>query len=134
MILIRKRLECGVERDDVMLYIDPRKKKKLIEKEKKEEELIRLLPEDFWKLKSIGFTKEQAIKRIKKPFGSLDKLTIMYNRDVERPGIYGISMDNIRRTKDVEKWITEKEEQGLLEDRGDVLKFPANPLLGRYLD
>jgi len=99
---------------------------------KKEEEIIRLMPDQYNHLVSVGFTREQAINKLKKPKTAVGKLEMMYERDVKRPGVTGISLQGIRRTRDVDKWINQMEKKGLVEDKTYMLKFPYNPLLGRY--
>jgi hypothetical protein len=123
------------------MYVNPKKKPRLMKKMAQEELLIRQYPDRYQHYRSIGYPKGKAIelmkrelkyKKTKKGTKTLEKLKRRYQLNVERPGVMAISIQDINRTKAVDHWIEHMEEEGAIIDMGQTLKFSPNPALGRY--
>jgi len=123
------------------MYVNPKKKKKLMKKRMKEEEFIRTYPDLYTKYSKKGFPKIKAIKlaqqelsqmKVKKGTKTLIKLQQRYQLIKERPNVQAISIEDIPRTRAVNEWIDTKVSQGDLIDLGYQLKFPKDERLGRY--
>jgi len=104
-------------------------KKYRTQKVKSDLQLIYDRKEEYNHLISIGYTKDQAILKLRNspPLNSLTKLKLRYQQSHKAVGTSGISMKGIQRTKDVEKFIVHHH----LIDMGDTLYFPKNKQLGR---
>jgi len=104
-------------------------KKVRLNRQLKERQLISQNQSLYNKLKAVGYTHQQAIAKIKTTTSntSLEKLKKMYQKNVKQPGVVGISMQGIRRTKEVENFIKQKQ----LIDRGYVLFFLPDKKLER---
>jgi len=109
-------------------------KKRLRKRQISDYQLIRRHLDKYNKLLAVGFTEEEALKKIKQDasMSSLDKLVYRYEAYKNQPGVTSISLQGIRRTVDVDKWIKDKVEKGLLIDRQFSLYYPPNPELKRY--
>ena len=97
-------------------------------------QLVRRHLDKYNKLLSVGFSKEEAIKRIKKDASmtSLDKLVYRYEAYKNQPGVTSISLQGIRRTAKIDNWIKDMVDKGLLIDKKYSLYYPPNPKLKRY--
>jgi len=104
-------------------------KKQRGRKRKSDLQLIYDRKDEYNHLISIGYTQEQAIKKLRNmaPLSSLQKLELRYKNNFKSFGTSGISMKGIHRTKEVEKFINTHH----LIDRGDTLYFPANKKMTR---
>jgi len=103
----------------------PLSKREKMRRRMREEMIIRAYPDEFYNLVSIGFTREQALKKIRgNKISSVAILQRRYEIDKDRPGVLGISLAGIKRTESVERWIDKMEKEGKLIDRGGILEFP----------
>ena len=90
------------------------------------------------KLITIGYnrdtTEDRALQKLKEGYAmsSIDKLNFRYEAFKNQPGTTAISLQGIKRTVQVEKWIDDKIEKGLLIDRQFSLYFPPDLNLKRY--
>jgi len=109
-------------------------KKQLSEKQISEYQLICRHLDKYNKLISVDFSKEEAIKRIKKDASmtSLDKLIYRYEAYKNQPGVAAISLQGIRRTAKIDNWIKDMVDKDLLIDKKYSLYYPPNPKLKRY--
>jgi len=123
------------------MYINPKKKKKLMKKRMSEEQFIRNYPDLYMKYSGMGFAKPKAAtmmkrelsqKKTKRGTKSLLKLQQRYEITKDRPKVQAISIEDIPRSKAVNEWIDTKVSQGDLIDLGYQLKFPKDESLGRY--
>jgi len=80
----------------------------------RDETLIYQYPDLYRKYTSIGFPKEKAIHYMKKRIShqgskqggkALFQVQHRYQVNVNKPGVSGISVSDIRRTKAVNNWI-----------------------------
>jgi len=106
-----------------------------------EEKLIFQYPQLYKKYRSIGFPKEKAVQYIKKRVShqgtqqggkALFQVQHRYQMNINKPGVSGISISDIRRTNAVNNWINTMEKEGAIIDKGHTLKFPPDETLGRY--
>jgi len=104
-------------------------KKQRGRKRKSDLQLIYDRKDEYNHLISIGYTQEQAIKKLRNmaPLSSLQKLELRYKNNFKSFGTSGISMKGIKRTKEVEQFIKSHH----LIDRGDTLYFPENKKMER---
>jgi len=109
-------------------------KKRLRKRQISDYQFIRHHLDKYNQLQAIGFSPEEATTRIKKDtaMASLDKLIFRYDSNKNQPGTIAISLQGIKRTAKVEKWIADKVEANLLIDRQFSLYFPPDPKLKRY--
>jgi len=109
-------------------------KKRLRKRQISDYQLVRRHLDKYKQLLAIGFTESEALKKIKEnaSMTSIDKLIFRYNAYKNQPGITSISLQGIKRTVTVEKWIDDKIEANLLIDRQFSLYFPSDPKLKRY--
>jgi len=123
------------------MYINPKKKKKLMKKRMNEEKFIRNYPDLYTKYSGMGFTKPKAVtmmkreltqKKTKKGTKTLLKLQQRYQLTKDKPKVQAISIEDIPRTKAVNEWIEDKVSAGSLIDLGYQLKFSKDESLGRY--
>ena len=92
----------------------------------REEMIMRTHKDEFSHLMSVGFSKDQALKKIKgSKMSSVQLLQKRYEMDKEKPGVIGISLQGIKRTSIVDRWIDKMENEGKIIDRGYVLEFPV---------
>lgn len=76
-----------------------------------------------------GYTKDQAINKITKEeqmtdYAYVKRMYAHYQKQTDREhGAKAISMHNVKRSKELNDWIKEKESQGKLVDKGDKLEF-----------
>ena len=109
-------------------------KKRLRKRQISDYQLIRRHMDKYKQLLALGFTPDEATKKIKKDttMSSIDKLIYRYTAYKTQPGISSISLQGINRTATVEKWIDDKVQANLLIDRKFSLYFPPDPKLKRY--
>jgi len=109
-------------------------KKRLRKRQISDYQLIRRHLDKYNQLQAIGFSPEEATKRIKKDafMTSIDKLIFRYDSNKSQPGVTSISLQGIKRTAQVEKWIADKVKNNLLIDRQFSLYYPVDPKLKRY--
>ena len=109
-------------------------KKRLRKRQISDYQLVRRHLDKYNKLQAVGFTEADALKKIKKDASmtSMNKLNFRYESSKSKPGITSISLQGIKRTAQVEKWIDDKVEDNLLIDRQFSLYFPIDQKLGRY--
>ena len=123
------------------MYINPKKKPRLLKKQAKDETFIRNHPDLYTAYRNRGHSHTKAIqyarkelsqKKTKKGTKSLERLKSRYTLNVERPGVASIDISDIPRSKAVNIWIQDKVYKGDLVDKGYQLKFPKDEKLGRY--
>ena len=103
----------------------PLSKREKMRRRMREEMIIRTYPDEFCHLISVGFTRDQVLKKIRgNKISSVAILQRRYEMDKDRPGVLGISLADIKRTESVERWIDKMEKEGKLIDRGCILEFP----------
>ncbi|GAH49138.1 unnamed protein product [marine sediment metagenome] len=109
-------------------------KKRLRKRRISDYQLIRRHLDKYNKLQAVGFNPNDALKELKKSvsMSSIDKLKFRYDSNKNNAGITSISLQGIKRTAQVDKWIDDKVEKGLLIDRKFSLYFPPDPKLKRY--
>jgi hypothetical protein len=106
-------------------------KKTKLKKLAKQEAFYRDFTDDIAEWQKKGFSKEQAIQQTKGEVTAIDRLVQRYKNSVNVPGVIGISLQGIRRTKKVEGWIDDMEKKGMLMEKAGSLIFPPNPSLKR---
>lgn len=115
-----------------------RDKKRLRKRQISDYQLKRQNLDKYNKLIAIGFnkdtTEDRALKKLKEGYSmsSVEKLNFRYETFKNQPGVTSISLQGIKRSVAVEKWIAEKTKKGLLIDRQFSLYFPPDPKLIRY--
>jgi len=123
------------------MYVSPKKKKRLVKKQLRDEQFLRTHTDIYVKYRNRGYSHNKAVElarkevsqtKTKKGTKTLQKLQRQYQISVSRPGVSAISLQGVRRTKAVDNWISNLEAQGEIIDEGYKLKFPKNVELGRY--
>jgi len=113
------------------MYINPKKKAKLIKKRQKEETFIRNYPSLYRRYIGRGFTHQKAVYYMKKELSkkaktgtkTLEKLKTRYDINLNKPGVVAISLQDIKRTKAVEDWVNDMVKDGKVIDKGYQLEF-----------
>ena len=90
----------------------------------KDYQIKKMKHEHLRNLESVGFSESQALKTLrKKKVPGLEKLKYRYDISLSSPGVTGVNVEDIKRTKEVQSFIRELMRRGQIEDRGRVLYF-----------
>ena len=104
-------------------------KKRRTQKARSDRQLIYDRLEEYNHLISIGYSRDNAIKKLRSspPLNSLEKLKVRYDKAFKTIGTQGISLKGIKLTKDVKQFIKRHH----LVKVGDTLYFPGNVKMER---
>lgn len=107
-----------------------------------ERQLVIRHMDKYNKLMGIGYSHQQAVKKLRKEdvhMGSLEKLKQRYELNIKKPGTTGITTQGIRNTPAVRAWIKSMVDKGRLNTSflptakamPGTLYYPTDIKLGR---